>query len=118
VKANIDGSVVGLNASCSGIFRDFRSIFMGCFEGNLGDISDPNCMDCSLPWSLYQHMVGDIYVLRAIILVMSMPSKSMISFLIEYKIVGIIVYIHGFRKFAKVIVVRISSLIINFVLLV
>lgn len=37
VKANTDGSVSNLNASCGGIFRDFRGTFMGCFASNVGN---------------------------------------------------------------------------------
>ena len=39
VKANTDGSVVNLNASCGGIFRDFRGTFLGCFASNIGSWS-------------------------------------------------------------------------------
>ena len=37
MKANTDGSVVNLNASCGGIFRDFRGTFLGCFASNVGN---------------------------------------------------------------------------------
>jgi len=36
VKANTDGSVLDFNASCSGIFRDFRGTYLGGFASNLG----------------------------------------------------------------------------------
>ena len=36
VKANTDGSVIDHNASCGGIFRDFRGTFLGCFASNVG----------------------------------------------------------------------------------
>lgn len=36
VKANIDGSVLNLNSSCGGIFRDFRGTYLGGFACNLG----------------------------------------------------------------------------------
>jgi len=36
VKANTDGSNANLNASCGGIFRDFRGTFLGCFASNIG----------------------------------------------------------------------------------
>jgi len=36
VKANTDGSVANFNASCGGIFRDFRGTFLGCFASNIG----------------------------------------------------------------------------------
>jgi hypothetical protein len=36
VKANTDGSVVHLHASCGGIVRDFTGTFLGCFASNVG----------------------------------------------------------------------------------
>jgi len=39
VKVNTDGSVIGLNASCGGIFRDYRGTFLGCFANNVGHVS-------------------------------------------------------------------------------
>ena len=36
VKANTDGSGIYHNASCGGIFRDFRGTFLGCFASNVG----------------------------------------------------------------------------------
>ena len=39
VKANTNGSVVNLNASCGGIFRDFRGTFLGCFASNISSWS-------------------------------------------------------------------------------
>jgi len=37
VKANTDGSVIGLNSSYGGIFRDFTGAFLGGFSSNLGE---------------------------------------------------------------------------------
>lgn len=37
VKANADGSVIGINSSCGGIFRDFSGAFLGGFSSNLGE---------------------------------------------------------------------------------
>lgn len=39
VKANTDGSVVNFNASCGGIFQDFRGTLLGCFASNIGRVS-------------------------------------------------------------------------------
>jgi len=39
VKANTDGSVVNFQASCGGIFCDFRGTFLGCFASNIGRLS-------------------------------------------------------------------------------
>jgi ribonuclease HI len=36
VKANTDGSVIGSNSSCGGIFRDHTGAFLGGFSSNLG----------------------------------------------------------------------------------
>ncbi|XP_024632876.1 uncharacterized protein [Medicago truncatula] len=37
VKANTDGSVIGINSSCGGIFRDFTGAYLGGFSSNLGE---------------------------------------------------------------------------------
>jgi len=36
VKANTDGSVLNLNSSCGGIFKDFRGTYLGSFACNIG----------------------------------------------------------------------------------
>jgi len=36
VKANTDGSVLNLNSSCGGIFRDFHGTYLGSFACNIG----------------------------------------------------------------------------------
>jgi len=36
VKANTDGSVIGPNSSCGGIFRDHTGAFLGGFSSNIG----------------------------------------------------------------------------------
>ena len=36
MKANTDGSVIGSNSSCGGIFRDHTGAFLGGFSSNIG----------------------------------------------------------------------------------
>ena len=39
VKVNTDGSVIGLIASCGGLFHDFRGTILGCFASNIEQVS-------------------------------------------------------------------------------
>jgi len=39
VKVNMDDSVIDNNASCGGLFRDFRGTFLGYFASNVGHVS-------------------------------------------------------------------------------
>lgn len=46
VKANTDRSVIGINSSCGGIFRDFTSAFLGA---------------AILLWNMQQDIIGPGY---------------------------------------------------------
>ena len=35
MKANTDGSVIGSNSSCGGLFRDHTGAFLGAFSSNI-----------------------------------------------------------------------------------